>query len=272
MKRQPRQTLSSDSDGLYGNCTVLPPGSDVPMFRTNLERMAWYLERGLATLVTNSPPSIRLTFEPKGPGHAGDPYFLQSFKNRCVVCGLAEGLSHHHIVPNCYRRFFPRTSQELGRWMYDVLLVCGDCHDRYEDAAHELKKLISKEYKIHPAGNTSLTKEEVNVIRAAAALYRHGDKIPNPKRAEFEDILKAYLKKDSYSKEDCHRTWKTLQKSVQVTPAGLLVAQKITSIDDFAIRWRRHFMKTMDPKFLPELWDPERRIYSEPDQVTETGD
>ena len=267
MKRQSRQTLTPASDGLYGNCTVLPPNSDEVMFLTNLERMAWYLERGLATLVTRDPPSIRLTFEPKGPGHAGDPYFLQIFKNRCVVCGLTEGLSHHHIVPNCYRRFFPRESQEIGRWMYDVLLLCIDCHDRYEDAADQLKHLISKEYKINPAGKTSLSQEEVQVIRAAAALYRHGDKIPEQKRAEFEITLKTYLGQNSYTKEDCHHTWKTLQKSVQVTPAGLLVVQKITDIDDFAVRWRRHFMKIMDPKFLPELWDPERRIYSEPDQV-----
>src|SRR4029077_8632491 len=247
--------------------TVLPPSSDDVLFRCTNERCDWYLEKGLAVRVSHDPPVIRLTFKPKGPGHSGDPYFIQDFKNRCVVCGDTSSLSHHHIVPDGYRKYFPKDSRQHGRWMYDVLLLCVDCHETYERFAHELKKNISKEYDIDSSGVSTLTRDDVTVLRAAAALYRHGEKIPKPKRDEFESIMKAYLGKPTVSMEDCHLTWKKIKKSAMVTPAGLLIAQKIADIDDFAVRWRRHFVKFMKPKFLPELWDPERRIYSEPDQL-----
>lgn len=251
----------------YGNCTVLPPDSDEVMFRCNEDRRQWYLGNKLAVVVTEDPPVIRLTFSPKGPGHAGDPYFLQEFKNRCVVCGRAELLSHHHIVPDCYRKYFPRTSQELGRWMYDVLLLDVDCHSRYELRAHELKETISKEYGIPSSGISNLSPELVRVVKAAAALYRHEDKIPEPKRQAFLATVKGYLKKDDLVRED-FLVWKRISRSAEVTPAGKLIAEKIADIDDFAIRWRHHFLKTMKPQFLPEGWNPDRRIYSEPDQVT----
>lgn len=267
MKQRPLQS------GLlpYGNCTVLPPDSDQVMFRCNLDRKDWYLERGLAVLISDNPPVLRLTFKPRGPGHAGDPYFLQEFKNRCVVCGTDRKLSHHHILPNCYRKFFPRTSQDLGRWMYDVLLLSTDCHHRYELRAEELKEDISREYGIPSAGYSSLTLEQIRVMKAAAALYRHGNEMPAPKKQEFANIVARYLGRSSADHEELRRIWKTIHYSAKHTPAGHIIAQRIADIDAFAIRWRRHFLKTMNPQFLPEGWNPERRIYSEPDQVSLMG-
>lgn len=261
-----RSRLRSTVYAPYGNCSVLPPDSDQVMFRCDSDRREWYLDRGLAAPVEGNPHAIRLTFQPNGPGHAGDPYFLQTFKNRCVVCGATDQLSHHHIVPNCYRKHFPRTSQELGRWMYDVLLLDVACHSRYELRAHELKETISKEYEIPSAGISNLTPELIAVMKAAAALYRHGDELPEPKKKHFEGVVKAHLGKETLEKEDC-LVWKEIRRSMNTTPAGLLVALRIQDLDDFAIRWRRHFIKSMKPAFLPEGWNPDRRIYSEPDQV-----
>src|ERR1041384_8499749 len=48
----------------YGNCAVLPPDSDVVMFRCNDDRRSWYLSRGLAAVVSKDPAVIRLTFKP----------------------------------------------------------------------------------------------------------------------------------------------------------------------------------------------------------------
>src|SRR5579871_1215479 len=251
----------------YGNCTVLPPDSEQVMFRCNEDRKDWYLKHKLAVLVSTNPLVLRLTFPPRGPSHAGDPYFLQIFKNRCVVCGSEDGLSHHHIVPNCYRRHWPRTSQELGRWMYDVLLLCIPCHKTYEKRAHELKVEIAKEYDVPISGLSNLSNQVIHVIKAAAALYRHAEKIPAPKRKLFEETVKKYLRKDHLEREDL-LVWKKLSRQAEVTPAGQLIAEATEDVDEFAIRWRRHFLKSMNPGFLPDLWNPERRIYSEPDQVS----
>lgn len=236
------------------------------MFRCHDEKKTWYLERGLAVIVSIDPPSIRLTFKPKGPGHNEDPYFLQEFKNRCVVCGTAEDLSHHHILPYGYRRYFSRDSEETGRWMYDVLLLCVECHTSYESHAHELKEQISKEYGVPSSGVSNLNRDEVHVIRCASALDRHGDKIPEAKRKHFEEVVRVYLGKETLEREDL-LVWKKMARSAEVTPAGMILAGKIKDIDEFAIRWRIHFLKTMDPKYLPEGWKPDRKIYSEIDQT-----
>lgn len=247
---------------LYGNCVV--KSGDITMFRCDANRMNWYLEKGLAVLESSNPPVIQLTFKPKGPGHSGDSYFLQEFKNRCVVCGVLDGLSHHHIVPYCYRQHFPRDSYENGRWFYDVLLLCVKCHDRYERQASFLKETIAAEHGVPGSGMQTLSRDEVMVSKAGAALYRHGHEMPAERRAHFENIVKAYLGKDTLTQDEIYHVWRGLLDSNEVTPAGGLIVAKLSDVDDFAIRWRRHFMQHMKPRFLPQGWNPERRLYSEP--------
>lgn len=247
---------------LYGNCVV--KHGEITLFRCDPERMNWYLGKGLATLESKDPPIIQLTFKPKGPGHFGDPYFLQEFKNRCVVCGIQNGLSHHHIVPYGYRRYFPKGSYENGRWFYDVLLLCCKCHDLYERQASALKEAIAAEYGISASGVSSLSKDEIMVSKAGAAISRHGHEMPQDRREHFENILKTYLGKDEITQDDAYHVWKGLLESNEVIPAGEIIISKLTDVDDFAIRWRRHFILHMKPKFLPEGWNPERRLYSEP--------
>ena len=88
--------------------------------------------------------------------------------------------------------------------------------------------------------------------------------MPSERRAYFENLLKAYLGKDEITKEDAYHVWRGLLESNVVTPAGEIIVSKLTDVDDFAIRWRRHFMQHLKPRFLPKGWNPERRLYSEP--------
>jgi hypothetical protein len=247
----------------YGNCAVLPPDSDVVMFRCNDDRRTWYLSRGLAILVSSDPPVIRLTFKPNGPGHAADEYFTQVFENRCVVCGSTKNLSRHHIVPDAYRRHFPRESELRGVWMYDVLVLDIRCHEAYEETADLLRDDIAREFGIPPEGIGNITREQIQVIKAAAALDRAADRMPADRRDRFERILKGHLRKETLGRED-YRVWKEIQRSIRPVTAGRLVAERILNLDDFAIRWRRHFVSMMRPRFLPKHWDVERRIYADP--------
>jgi hypothetical protein len=248
------------SKKLYGNIVALPPHSDEPLFRTNDERAEWYVSLGLA--VMEKPGLMRLTFKPKGIGHQGDPYFLQEFKNVCVVCGGTKDLSHHHVVPDCYRRHFPRAGKEqFGRWMYDVLLLCASCHERYEGTAWRFKKELHQEYGVSGSGETNLDRSMLQTIRAAAALFRHGEKMPEARRSHFEEELRKYFGYDP-DKSEYFRIWKDLADEVYFIPVGqILVERHLEDVDEFAIRWRHHFLKTMKPAFMPEYWDADRRIY-----------
>lgn len=244
---------------LYGNIRAVPPGSDIVLFRMNQDKADWYITRGLGILET--PDRLRLTFEPDGPGHVGDPYFLQDFKNRCVVCGTEQELSHHHIVPDCYRKHFPRVPDKFGRWMYDVLLLCVDCHGRYEKRAWELKEKIAGESGIGTCGNNQYDRARFEVIASAKTLLRHGDKIPEERRRVIEKNIRDYFKYDPDPSE-YPRIWKTLGQEAKTTPLGkLIVEQYVKDVDAFAIRWREHFVSVMKPAFLPEQWTIDRRLY-----------
>lgn len=250
---------------LYGNCVVMT--GDTPMFRCDQERMNWYLEMGLAEVVSTEPTVLRLKFKPKGVGHAGDPYFLQEFKNRCVACGTESGLSHHHVVPYCYRRHFPKDSYEFGRWSYDVLLLCLDCHHSYEDRAQELKQSIAHEHGIESWGSTNLNNDEIVIMKSAITLARYADKLPADKKARFEKIVKTYLGKEDLLPEDSQNVFDIIQGGIITTPAAEMIVSKLKNLDDFAMRWRSHFIRHMKPRFMPEMWTVERRIYSEPDNT-----
>ncbi len=252
------------TNSLYGNCIV--KFGDMVMFRCDQERMNWYLSMGLAELVSQQPPILQLNFKPKGPGHAGDPYFLQEFKNRCVVCGTESDLSHHHVVPYCYRRHFPRKSYESGRWFYDVLLLCLECHNSYEDRAKELKQSIAHEHGVNSwsSGESNLTRDEVVIMKAAIALARHGPKLPPDRKAHFEKIVKTYLGKDELLPEDPKNVFDIIREGVVTVSAAEIIVRNLNDLDTFACRWRRHFLRHMKPRFLPDLWVADRRIYSEP--------
>lgn len=243
---------------LYGSIRVMAPDSDDIMFQTDKERAAWYLERGLAFM--ERPDFMRLTFKPKGPGHAANSYFLQDFKNVCVVCGAKTSLSHHHVVPKCYRKWFPRDSELRGEWMYDVLLLCHKCHHEYEDFAW-LKKLdICKKYGVHQNGDTSENKAYGIIIKTLKTLCLHEANIP----AYRKIILKG--KVDSFFGRTvpvCEYRVLMLKKRDEAAhqPMGKLIAEKIEDFDEFSKEWRCHFLEMMKPRHLPVGWTADKVIY-----------
>jgi len=99
------------SKDLYSNCIMEGPDGTF-LCKVSQRKVNWYLKKGLATQVCDDPQTIRLIFEPNGPGHAGDEYYSQEFVNRCVNCGAEEFLSRHHIVPYCFRKFFPMEQKQ----------------------------------------------------------------------------------------------------------------------------------------------------------------
>jgi hypothetical protein len=98
--------LNSRKTALYENCSILSPGGEL-MCHCNRRKIQWYLDRDLATLVCENPPTIQLRFQPRGLGHAGDEFYLRTKQNNCVVCGSPEKFIRHSIIPHAFRCHFP---------------------------------------------------------------------------------------------------------------------------------------------------------------------
>jgi hypothetical protein len=206
-----------------------------------------------------------LKFSPGGPGHIGDAYYLTPKINQCVVCASVKDLNRHHVMPRVFRRYMPECIKDHN--YHDVLLMCIDCHERYEVEAAKLKQEICKEFgfDINDGAGQIYLPEVGNAVKAARALIHYGHEIPEPRKSVLLNTVKEYLKKQpeqpweivvtEYDLEEVakHFPWKRPEGGHK--NYGEYVVEKIGDIQLFTERWRRHFLEVMNPQYLPEYWD-----------------
>lgn len=226
------------------------------LFRGKEEKGKWYIERGLAKFIgqENDINKYKLTFITKGPGHKGNSFELSYKKNICVVCGEKYGLTRHHVIPECYSRYYLNKKENRVRNIHDVLPLCSICHKKYEHYATQFKRKLAEEYNVPFEG---IFKYPPKVTSYANTLIKYKDKIPFEKRKEMENIIINFLGK----KDDLYKNIKLLSK-VKRKPIkyyGELVVEKIKDFEDFNTRWRQHFLETMNPKYLSKFWKIRRK-------------
>lgn len=260
MKKQDRRigyhyTLKSPQ---YENCEVLSPDGQL-MFRCCKKKAVWYLDRNLGKKVIDDPLTIQLTFIPKGVGHVDDPYFLQKMENRCVVCGSEESLTRHHIVPYCYRKFFPENLK--NHRSYDVMALCIPCHRSYEEHAITLKQTLAAQYSA-PISGTGIKydKELARARGAASALLANRDKMPPERQEELLVRIKHYLQKEITDFELQELVDKDPYDFGNYTHHGKIVIEQTVDIEEFVRNWRQHFIDKMNPQYLPSHWTVQRPV------------
>lgn len=242
----------------YENCEVLSPEGQL-MFRCCRKKALWYLDRNLGKKVVEDPLTVQLTFVPKGVGHIDDPYFLQKMENRCVVCGGEEDLTRHHIVPYCYRKFFPTVLKDHRS--YDVMALCIPCHHSYETFATEFKQTLAVKYSA-PVSGTGIkyNKTLASARGSAKALLDNREKIPQARQQELLDRVRSFLNKEPTDEDLQGLMDKDPHDFANYAHHGKLVVSQVADIQAFVLEWRQHFLSTMLPKFLPPFWNVKRRI------------
>ena len=234
-------TLSEDN--LYGGIKILSPEGGI-LCRCNKKKANWYLDRELAD--KKSEDCIVLRFTPKG---FGDPYLIHSKENICVVCGSDKELTKHHVVPRSYRQHFP--VQFKTHLSHDCVLLCVDCHEKYELASRDRQKVLARRYNVvlrGAEGKSPLSR----AFGAMKALLDHMNKIPPERQKQLWEIIEQHL---GYKpkREDFHTI--LANKPVMQTHGELLVSKfSEKRLVGFIMGWRKHFVKVMTPNFLPEGW------------------
>lgn len=247
---------------MYGNCLVTAPDG-TPLFRCQQHRIDWYMSRKLAEKVSDDPLTIRLNFNPKGNGNAGDEYMLGVKINACVVCGSVENLTRHHVVPYCYKTHFSKDTRE--HVSYDIFPLCIPCHEQYERHARVLKEQIFIEFGIQEH-TLQVDESALAAVKSACAILKHGNRMPKDRMVELKARIATFLRRSDQdiSIEDIKAVskMKVLTKPEDYVVASRKVVDKLTNYDDFARRWRQHFIATMNPKYVPPAWDVNKKIYS----------
>ncbi|CAI9090265.1 OLC1v1025002C1 [Oldenlandia corymbosa var. corymbosa] len=208
---------------VYHNCRIYANDGRLLCY-CDRKKLEWYINRGLAKLVEDDPPAIKLLFEPKGrPEDEGNDFYIQSKKNICVGCGEGNHYLRYRIIPSCYRMHFPEHLK--SHRSHDIVLLCVDCHEIAHAAAEKCKRQIAKDFGIPLYVRKVIVSDQVKdateslsnrydeergvsplqLRTAAMALLRHGSRMPPNRREELIQIVEKYYGGREISNEDLER-------------------------------------------------------------------
>ena len=107
----------------------------------------------------------------------------------------------------------------------------------------------------------------IKVRSAAKALMNQKSNIPFSRKLELEATIKEYYGVATLDKELLNDTLKigvkTTNEAFQCVHGEKVVKDIITEgcLFDFIRMWRQHFLDSMQPKYLPELWSVDHNAH-----------
>jgi hypothetical protein len=249
---------------IYGNCQVLSP-EGILMFRCDKKKANWYVNRSLGEIITEEPLTIKLNFQPKGLGNHNKDFGLSEMGNICVTCGTKEYLTRHHVVPYCYRRYFPLEIKSHN--FHDVLSLCVDCHENYERKADGLKKNLSETYNAPINGEVeTIKKDMVKFIKIASTILSPNKNIPIERLNILKNEFKSYFGIKRLTKKKLESIVKIKSNFIKKTH-GEIVIENIDDIQSFIQMWRSHFLEHNKCEHLPKNWSIKTDI-----RITQNGE
>jgi len=256
------------------------------MFTCGEKKASWYVDRGLAKLIGKK--KIALTFSPKGNGFEDNEIFGRSIREaKCVVTGIEDNLQRHHIVPYCYRTYFPEEFKSKNH--HDVVLINHEIHSQYEQLANGYKDEIARIFNEKTIGEYNIDytnklrefgKGNAIILNAIHSIFKtygrisratliekiefisENTGIPYKTLANFNYIqfYKFYLiLKVEHEKE----IYEFKKENRVLYDHGYHVVQKLDTdkkIMEFVRLWRTHFIETMKPQFMPVGWSIDFRM------------
>ncbi|GIL71233.1 hypothetical protein Vretimale_2894 [Volvox reticuliferus] len=264
--RQKEMKLPTRKSVLYENCRLLAPDGAV-LCTCGAKKVAWYLQRGLARVISENPTTIQLKFEPRGRGHADDEYYLSDKENRCCVCGSGGEYLRHSVVPHCYRQHFPPSMK--SHLSHDIVLMCPPCHKTCSVADQKRMTALGRQFNA-PLGSATAAKFRhdsiLGAVRSAGrALANTKVLIPPPRRRELEDLLRQHFGVQEMDEA-------LVRQAANVDPRmedenwrshAELVVRALGGrdrLEAFVRGWRQHFLDTMRPQFMPNHWRVDARV------------
>lgn len=229
---------------IYDNYTIYHPDGTLLSY-VNRNRIRWFLKRNLADPIDEF--SIKLNFEPDLADR--NPEHIFKKENICVECGGIEYLTKHHVVPYCYIKHVDEKVK--GRNVYSVVVLCRNCHNKYEEEASKLKTEILEKY------DFSKLKEIDTALKDVINLHRHIDKIPGEKFEKMILNIESVFNINLQSKNDLQKILETHSDKRRETFFTYEIMKKVCEedkLEEFMDLWRVHFFKNVNPQFMPEGW------------------
>ncbi|KAL7730027.1 hypothetical protein ACLKA6_009317 [Drosophila palustris] len=264
-KKQQCRNLGTQSKVFYDNCLLEAPDGEL-LCTIDRRKASWYLNQNLGTQISEHPFTVRLNFEPAGRA-VGDVgrYYQTPKENQCVVCGRRDAYIRKNVVPREYRKHFPVVMK--SHTSHDILLLCPNCHQLSNISDNKIRNRLAVSCDAPFKHRDGMVKyhddQQLRSVKSAGkALLQQVDRIPTEKVAQMQKtILDYYAGEKQITQEllkraadiDCRvenedycQHGKKVVDMYRDKFGGLIELERI---------WREHFLYTMQPKFLPELWN-----------------
>lgn len=277
---QGSKAYSTRSKPLYHNSQLQAPDGE-PLCTCDIKKAQWYLDRGLGYMISDEPLVVRLKFEPAGRPILDNKYYIQEKENRCVVCGETENVLRKTVVPHEYRRYFPNLMKE--HLSHDILLLCVACHIRSNTYDSEIRQELAEECDA-PIGCQDDVKCREDprlkkVKSAGRALLKSKERLPFERVKELEEIIREYycvVENEALTEDIIERASSTeaVLRNNGYIPHGKKVVEVQSENDGlmaFETRWRKHFLESMKPKYMPDMWSVDHNHERLVLQVTTSG-
>ncbi|CAL7938298.1 unnamed protein product [Xylocopa violacea] len=254
---------------LYHNCYLQAPDGET-LCTCDRKKAEWYVSKGLGDVIEEEPFTVRLKFEPSGRalGEVGQ-YYAQVKVNQCVVCGSSDKFIRKNVVPREYRKYFPLVMK--AHQSHDILLLCPSCHEISNCHDLQLRRKLADMCDAPLAGPlTHIRNKYVNnwrKLHSAVKALRKRTTLPDARRKELEHYILEYTNKQQVTPillDVLNKELKTAMNSMpncdqsKCQPHGLKVVQHFQKgkggLVELERMWREHFLLTMKPKYLPNLW------------------
>lgn len=254
---KPRQKI------MYDNCQLLAPDGEL-LCSCDRSKAQWYVYKGLGEKISDDPFTVQLNFEPSGRPTLDNVFYCKEKLNSCVVCGKTENFHRKLVVPSEYRKYFPNLMKK--NLSHDVLLLCMHCHKKSNILDQQMRYKLA-EMCDAPLGSKKNVKyqfdpEMARVKSAATALFTSGHKIPKPRLEELKKVIADYYNISTVTDEfiDEARSIDTTLLNTAFISHGQKVYEYFCEhggLMQFEKMWRQHFLDTMNPQFLPDMWSVE---------------
>ncbi|KAH8311581.1 hypothetical protein KR044_007019 [Drosophila immigrans] len=264
-RKQQCRNLGTQSKVFYDNCLLEAPDGEL-LCTIDRRKASWYLSQSLGTQISEHPFTVRLNFEPAGRA-VGDVgrYYQTPKENQCVVCGRRDAYIRKNVVPREYRKHFPVVMKL--HTSHDILLLCPSCHQLSNISDNKVRNRLAATcdapYKFRDGMVKYHEDQQLRSVKSAGrALLQQADRIPHERVAQMKKTIMDY-----FTDENCV-TEQLLQKAAaldcRVENEGFcqhgkrvvdMFRDKFGGLIELERIWREHFLLTMQPKHLPQLWN-----------------
>lgn len=264
-----KNSIPTRNKPLYHNCYLQAPDGDI-LCTCDRKKAEWYVTKGLGEVIMEEPFTVKLKFEPSGRalGEVGQ-YYTQVKLNQCVVCGTTEKFIRKNVVPREYRKYFPLVMK--AHQSHDILLLCPTCHEVSNCHDLQLRRKLADMCDAPLAGPLTYVRNKyVNnwrKLQSAVKALRERTTLPDARRKELEHYILDCTEQQEVTPILLDVLYKELKNAIismpnhdqtKCQPHGLKVVQYFQKGEGGLVSlermWREHFLVTMKPRYLPNLW------------------